>query len=312
MDIRRIESGKRDFLPLLLLGDEQEDMIDRYLDRGTLLALYDGGLRAVCVVTKEAPGVFEIKNLAVEPAFQRQGYGRAMVRHVAGACRNLLGWLFYLSFQTIIFDTYQLYKIKSGKKEAKEITTEAVALQEKEPQNTIEPVTQIAEEASSDVHPIELNIDPKRHEEIRSSYEDEQDKENKRRIRMVVEYIHFYMPRIADEETVNHVCNEVSNWMNKNNYKPKPIKRRLTQDISNIPLRHFIWNIAERCMYKRYYNGDNRARFVKELFPREFAETDIATIKNFRIDPLKPPIPIDELEDGKLDFHYPNGYLQKE
>jgi len=80
MDIRRIESGKRDFLPLLLLGDEQEDMIDRYLDRGTLLALYDGGLRAVCVVTKEAPGVFEIKNLAVEPAFQRQGYGRAMVR----------------------------------------------------------------------------------------------------------------------------------------------------------------------------------------------------------------------------------------
>lgn len=51
---------------------------------------------------------------------------------------------------------------------------------------------------------------------------------------MVVEYIHFYMPRIADEETVNHVCNEVSNWMNKNNYKPKPIKRRLTAGTSPI------------------------------------------------------------------------------
>ena len=87
MDIRRIESGKRDFLPLLLLGDEQEDMIDRYLDRGTLLALYDGGLRAVCVVTKEAPGVFEIKNLAVALALK----GRAMVRHVAGACRTAGG-----------------------------------------------------------------------------------------------------------------------------------------------------------------------------------------------------------------------------
>jgi len=35
--------------------------------------------------------VFEIKNLAVEPAFQRQGYGRAMVRHVAGACRTAGG-----------------------------------------------------------------------------------------------------------------------------------------------------------------------------------------------------------------------------
>ena len=162
--------------------------------------------------------------LIVAESFNQDNF----VRLIVFLCSNLLGWLFYLSFQTIIFDTYQLYKIKSGKKEAKEITTEAVALQEKEPQNTIEPVTQIAEEASSDVHPIELNIDPKRHEEIRSSYEDEQDKENKRRIRMVVEYIHFYMPRIADEETVNHVCNEVSNWMNKNNYKPKPIKRRLT------------------------------------------------------------------------------------
>ena len=86
MDIRRIESGKRDFLPLLLLGDEQEDMIDRYLDRGTRLALYDGP-----PPPKEAPGVFEIKNLAVEPAFQRQGYGRAMVRHVAGACRTAGG-----------------------------------------------------------------------------------------------------------------------------------------------------------------------------------------------------------------------------
>ena len=31
MEFRRIEAEKRNFLPLLLLGDEQEDMIDRYL-----------------------------------------------------------------------------------------------------------------------------------------------------------------------------------------------------------------------------------------------------------------------------------------
>ena len=61
-------------------------------------------------------------------------------------CSNLLGWLLYLSFQTVIFDTYEIYRIKFGKKEMKEITTETVALQEEEPQNTIEPVAQIAEE----------------------------------------------------------------------------------------------------------------------------------------------------------------------
>ena len=89
MEFRTIFDSKRDFLPLLLLGDEQEDMILRYLDRGTLTALYDGGLlRAVCVVTEEGGGDFEIKNLAVAPESQRRGYGRAMVEHIAESCRN--------------------------------------------------------------------------------------------------------------------------------------------------------------------------------------------------------------------------------
>ena len=65
MEFQAISKNKRAFLPLLLLGDEQEDMIDRYLDRGTLWALYDGELQAVCVVTEEGSGDFEIKNLAV-------------------------------------------------------------------------------------------------------------------------------------------------------------------------------------------------------------------------------------------------------
>ncbi len=83
---------------------------------------------------------------------------------------------------------------------------------------------------------------------------------------MVMEYIHFIMPRIADKETVNHICGEVNNWMRLHSYKPKPIKGRLTKDISNIPLRHFVWNISERFMYKKYYTGDNRARFISTLF----------------------------------------------
>ena len=89
MDIRQIPENKRYFLPLLLLGDEQEDMIWRYLDRGTLLALYDGGrLRTVAVVTDEGGGVFELKNLATEPDSQRRGYGRAMVEHIIESCRG--------------------------------------------------------------------------------------------------------------------------------------------------------------------------------------------------------------------------------
>lgn len=89
MEIRQISENKREFLPLLLLGDEQEDMILRYLDRGTLLALYDGGaLRTVAVVTDEGGGVFELKNLATEVESQRRGYGRAMVEHIVETCRG--------------------------------------------------------------------------------------------------------------------------------------------------------------------------------------------------------------------------------
>ena len=89
MEFCAISDNKRAFLPLLLLGDEQEEMIDRYLDRGTLWALYDGGvLRCVCVVTEEGDGDFEIKNLAVAPGSQRRGYGRAMVEHAARQWRG--------------------------------------------------------------------------------------------------------------------------------------------------------------------------------------------------------------------------------
>lgn len=89
MEIRQILENKRDFLPLLLLGDEQEDMVLRYLDRGTLLALYDGGaLRTAAVVTDEGGGVFELKNLATEPGSQGRGYGRAMVEHIVETCRG--------------------------------------------------------------------------------------------------------------------------------------------------------------------------------------------------------------------------------
>ena len=87
IDIRLIQQNKKVFLPLLLLADEQEDMIDRYLERGNLYALYDGGLlRTTCVVTYEGAsqgeGVYEVKSLATDPRYQRRGYGRLMLAHV--------------------------------------------------------------------------------------------------------------------------------------------------------------------------------------------------------------------------------------
>ena len=79
MEIRKVETDKKQYLSLLLLADEQEDMVDRYLERGIMYVLEDDGVKAECVVTDEGDGVLELKNLAVEPAAQGRGYGKAMV-----------------------------------------------------------------------------------------------------------------------------------------------------------------------------------------------------------------------------------------
>ena len=79
MEIRKVETNKKLYLDLLLLADEQEDMIGRYLERGTMYVLEDDGVKAECVVTDEGGGVLELKNIAVAPDCQGEGYGKALV-----------------------------------------------------------------------------------------------------------------------------------------------------------------------------------------------------------------------------------------
>lgn len=77
-----IKTNKKQYLDLLLLADEQESMIDRYLERGDMFALEDSGVKAVCVITDEGNGVCELKNIAVTPGSQRQGYGKKLINYV--------------------------------------------------------------------------------------------------------------------------------------------------------------------------------------------------------------------------------------
>ena len=79
MEIRKLETDQKKYLDLLLLADEQENMVDRYLERGSMYVLEDDGVRAECVVTDEGNGILELKNIAVAPDFQGRGYGKAMV-----------------------------------------------------------------------------------------------------------------------------------------------------------------------------------------------------------------------------------------
>lgn len=88
MQIITITENKKRFLDLLLLADEQESMIDKYLERGTMYLLQKDEPVGICVVTDEGNGILEIKNLAVAAKYQRQGYGRQMINFIKEKYRN--------------------------------------------------------------------------------------------------------------------------------------------------------------------------------------------------------------------------------
>lgn len=88
MEIREIKENKRIYIELLLLADEEERMIDKYLERGQMFVLDDGGIKAECVVTQEGDNVIEIKNIAVYPKYQKKGYGKKLIEFVENKYKN--------------------------------------------------------------------------------------------------------------------------------------------------------------------------------------------------------------------------------
>ncbi len=88
MRIERITENKKQFLDLLLLADEQEDMIDKYLPGGDMFALYDGDLKSVCVVVPVNSQTCELKNIATYEKYQGKGYGKALIGFIVDHYKN--------------------------------------------------------------------------------------------------------------------------------------------------------------------------------------------------------------------------------
>ncbi len=81
--IRKITENKKHFLELLLLADEQESMIDKYLERGEMYVLYHNNIAvSSCVVTDESNATLEIKNMATSIEFQGKGFGKQLIQFI--------------------------------------------------------------------------------------------------------------------------------------------------------------------------------------------------------------------------------------
>ena len=88
MRIVEVTENKKQYLDLLLLADEQEDMVDRYLYKGKMYVLDDDGVKCECVVTDEGNGILEIKNIATVPPFQRKSYAKALIEFLVEKYRR--------------------------------------------------------------------------------------------------------------------------------------------------------------------------------------------------------------------------------
>ncbi|OUM94598.1 MAG: hypothetical protein A9Z00_10465 [Thermobacillus sp. ZCTH02-B1] len=75
------EQEKQRFVPLLLLADESEEMIRKYLGKGDLYYLVDASSETVGVIVMLAwnDGTVEMKNVAITPEHRGKGLGKLLV-----------------------------------------------------------------------------------------------------------------------------------------------------------------------------------------------------------------------------------------
>jgi len=88
MRIENISNNKKQYLDLLLLADEQENMIDKYLANGDMFALYDDDLKTVCVVVTIDDETCELKNIATYKKYQGKGYAKALINYISDFYKN--------------------------------------------------------------------------------------------------------------------------------------------------------------------------------------------------------------------------------
>lgn len=122
-------------------------------------------------------------------------------------------------------------------------------------------------------------------------------------VNAIMDYVNYIMPPYMDEESLASLCGEIRLWTEYCTYRPAAI--RLKGKLTTVDLRHFAWNIGERLGKENGYDGTARAAFIKAMFPDVFKDTEIESIKNFKLNPRACRIPIDEPENGSHAFHYP-------
>lgn len=198
---------------------------------------------------------------------------------------NILLWAIFIS---MVNYPYELMTIGSNSKTKKNVVEAELATEQEQPKQTL-PQTESAQYSHEDYAKC-VEAQEKEAQEIKE-----------KRTRTVLDYVHRTMSRFLYEEDLYKVIEAITEWSNDTNYTPTAINH-FKETVENIPLRHFVWNIAER-LGKRDYTMAMRIAFIKTLFPKPFEGLDYSTLKNLKAPCSNDVIPIDEPDNGGYDFH---------
>ena len=81
-------------MDILLIGDEDKAMINKYLEPSKLFALYDNDiLTSICAVMEIDKETVEIKNLATYTQYQNKGYASALINFVCNKYKTNFKYL---------------------------------------------------------------------------------------------------------------------------------------------------------------------------------------------------------------------------
>ena len=244
-------------------------------------------------------------SLKVGTDFQQDSFAKWM----AFILCNLLLWLLYVMFQSVLLDLFPQKMDKQSiaipQTMEQEVQKDVVPVTENTAElpivsNTADTTianTQETQEESATVQPKEDTYTQRC-----KAYEQEQEQRRKDTIAAILDYARYTMsPYVYDNEELENLCEEVRHWSEEYTYSPIPI--RLKQKLTTLDLRHFVWNIGERLGTKNGYNGYARADFIKAMFPDVMKDIEQDSIRNFKFQPNKGSIVIDEPDEDDYHFH---------
>ena len=222
---------------------------------------------------------------------------------------NLLLWLLYVMFQSVLVDLFPQKRNKQSMEIPQTIEQEvqtdvalatesinALPIMTNDTSSLITPTSGTQEESVT-VQPQEDTYTQRC-----KAYEQEQEQRRKDTIAAILDYARYTMsPYVYDNEELENLCEEVRHWSEEYTYSPIPIK--LKQRLTTLDLRHFVWNIGERLGTKNGYNGYARADFIKAMFPDVMKDIEQDSIRNFKFQPSKGSIVIDEPDEDDFRFH---------